>query len=141
MNFICSDLSSLKRIAIKIIDFSKECRVIIFKGEIGSGKTTLIKHILNHLNVKDLVTSPTYSIINQYETFDNDIIYHFDFFRIENEFEALEIGFNEFINSKNYCLIEWPEKIKNLLPSKFIKVNINYFEYDKRKIRITKNNF
>ena len=112
---------------------------ITFDGEIGAGKTTLIKSILNHLNVKDLVTSPTFSIVNEYLTYDKNVIYHLDFFRIKSESEALELGFNEYIDSNNYCLIEWSNRIKGLLPSNLLKVKIEVLDYNKRKITVIKN--
>ena len=97
MDFISNGLESLDNISKRIINLSKKTKIITFQGEIGSGKTTLIKRILYNMNVKDLVKSPTYTIVNEHLTFDNKIIYHFDFFRIQNEFQALEIGFDEYI--------------------------------------------
>ncbi len=139
MDFISNGLESLDNISKRIIDASKKTKIITFHGEIGSGKTTLIKKILYNMNVKDLVKSPTFSIINEYLTFENKLIYHFDFFRIQNEFQVLEIGFDEYLCSDNHCLIEWPEKIKNLLPSEFLKIKIKLLEDNKRQISVIKN--
>jgi len=139
MDFISNGLESLDNISKRIIDASKKTKIITFHGEIGSGKTTLIKRILYNMNVKDLVKSPTFSIVNEYLTFENKLIYHFDFFRIQNEFQALEIGFDEYLRSNNHCLIEWPEKIKNLLPSELLKIKIKLLEDNKRQISVIKN--
>ena len=139
MDFISNGLESLDNISKRIINLSKKTKIITFQGEIGSGKTTLIKRILYNMNVKDLVKSPTYTIVNEHLTFDNKIIYHFDFFRIQNEFQALEIGFDEYIYSNNHCLIEWPEKISNLLPLELLRIKIKVLVDNKRQISVIKN--
>jgi ATPase, YjeE family len=84
-------------------------QVVLFKGPMGSGKTTLIKSICKHLNFKDNISSPTFSLVNIYENSSNNIIYHFDLFRIKNLEEALDIGIEEYLDSGNKCFIEWPE--------------------------------
>tara|TARA_Y100000589_G_scaffold246893_1_gene234728 strand:+ start:42618 stop:43055 length:438 start_codon:yes stop_codon:yes gene_type:complete len=88
----------------------------LFYGEMGAGKTTLIKNFCVKAGVFDNVTSPTFSLVNEYLTKNDETIYHFDFYRIEDEEEAIHIGFDEYLYSGNICLIEWPEKIPNLLP-------------------------
>jgi tRNA threonylcarbamoyladenosine biosynthesis protein TsaE len=90
--------------------------VWLFYGEMGAGKTTLIKNICRQFSVTDNVSSPTFSLVNEYNTENGQTIYHFDFYRIDDEEEAINIGFDEYIYSGNLCLIEWPEKIPNLLP-------------------------
>lgn len=91
--------------------------VILLKGEMGSGKTTFIRHLLNYFGVKDTISSPTFSIINEYKLGD-DKIYHFDFYRIQDESEAYEIGTEESLNSGYFCFIEWPQRIPSLIPKK-----------------------
>tara|TARA_A100001011_G_C14171727_1_gene782840 strand:+ start:639 stop:947 length:309 start_codon:yes stop_codon:yes gene_type:complete len=100
------------------------------------GKTTLIKKILKNLKVKDLVKSPTFSIVNEYLTSDNKIIYHFDFFRLKNKIEVLDMGFEEYLDSSNFCFIEWPKYIQKLLPSDVTKIKMEYLDESKRKIII-----
>jgi len=98
----------------------------------GVGKTTLIKEICKQLGVKDLISSPTYSLVNEYEG--NDIlVYHFDFYRIKDEEEAFQIGFEEYLITNAWIFIEWPEKIMNLLPEEFEKIKIN-LKNDKSRV-------
>lgn len=92
--------------------------VVLFIGEMGAGKTTVIKALCAVLGVKDEVSSPTFSLINAYETQAGVPIYHFDLYRLENELEALDIGVEEYLESGEMCFIEWPEKIINFLPEK-----------------------
>ena len=116
MEYISETIFDLEIIGKKIIKFSeKKSNIFTFEGEIGVGKTTLIKKILKNLKVKDLVKSPTFSIVNEYLTSDNKIIYHFDFFRLKNKIEVLDMGFEEYLDSSNFCFIEWPKYIQKLL--------------------------
>ena len=94
-------------------------------GELGSGKTTLIKAICEELGVKQAISSPTFSIVNEYLSSSGKKIYHFDFYRINNISEAYDMGYEEYFYSDAYCFIEWPEKIAELLPDDVLKVNIS----------------
>ncbi len=117
-------LADLDGVASKLIaDFGKN-RVIAFYGEMGVGKTTLIKKICEKLGVKEITSSPTFSIVNEYKTADNNTIYHFDFYRIKTATEVLDLGYEDYFYSRNYCFIEWPEKISNLLPLNAVKVQL-----------------
>ena len=137
MEYISETIFDLEIIGKKIIKFSeKKSNIFTFEGEIGVGKTTLIKKILNNFKVKDLVKSPTFSIVNEYLTSDNKIIYHFDFFRLKNKIEVLDMGFEEYLDSSNFCFIEWPKYIQNLLPSDVTKIKMEYLDESKRKIII-----
>ncbi len=98
--------------------------IVLFKGKMAAGKTTLIKNICNFLKVKDDISSPTFSLVNEYETEIGRTIYHFDFYRIEDEIEALDMGCEEYFESGHLCLIEWPSKIENLLPESVVEVEI-----------------
>ncbi|MFW5758180.1 MAG: tRNA (adenosine(37)-N6)-threonylcarbamoyltransferase complex ATPase subunit type 1 TsaE [Bacteroidota bacterium] len=118
-------------VAQKLLNTFPRKRVFAFYGEMGSGKTTLIKGICNYLGVSDTVTSPTFSIVNEYHTFEGSVVYHFDFYRINKMEEALDMGYEEYFFSGNYCFIEWPEKIENLLPRDCQKLYI--YEYDKKR--------
>lgn len=115
----------LDKVSQYIVNQSEKQKIICFRGELGAGKTTLIKNICNFLKVKDEVNSPTFSIVNEYETAGNQRLYHFDFYRIEEEEEALDIGVEDYFYSELLCLIEWPSKIENLLPENRIEVNIS----------------
>ncbi len=115
----------LEEAAETIIKLAGNRTVFAFYGVMGSGKTTIIKAFCRVLGSADIVTSPTFSLINQY--FDNkqNPIYHFDFYRINSLNEAMDIGYEEYFFSGNYCLIEWPEKIEPLLPPDCVKVSIS----------------
>lgn len=116
MTWIAKSLEDLPQIAAEIIPNIKH-NIIQFKGEMGAGKTTLIKEILQQMQCTDEVSSPTYSLVNEYETA-NGIVYHFDFYRINDESEAYDMGWEEYADSGNLCLIEWPERIGSLIPEK-----------------------
>mgnify|MGYP000456260189 FL=1 len=117
-----------------ILSLNPSSKIFIFNGEMGSGKTTLIKAIIKELGYKGTVSSPTFSIINEY--LNGDKIYHFDFYRIKNKNELLDIGIDEYISSNNRCFIEWPNLITDMLPDKHIELNIDVISSDNRKIRI-----
>lgn len=99
-------------------------RVFAFYGTMGAGKTTFIKAVCEQLGVKDAVTSPTFAIVNEYES-DMGAIYHFDFYRIKNLGEVMDLGFEDYAYSGNLCLMEWPELIEELLPENTVNVNIS----------------
>ena len=111
-----------------------ENNIICLEGRIGSGKTTFIKSICNNLNVVDRISSPTFSIINEYKTINENFIYHFDFYRIKNKEEALNLGIEEYFYSSNLCLIEWGSKIEILIPHNKHKINLNYIDDRHRKL-------
>lgn len=129
-------LTEISEIARAVIAGSRS-RILLFYGSMGSGKTTLIKEIAVQLGVEELTNSPTFSLVNEYLTRENESIYHFDFYRIEKEEEAFDIGFEEYLESGSWCLIEWPEKVENLLPldSDVVRISIN--PDNSRKIQLT----
>jgi tRNA threonylcarbamoyladenosine biosynthesis protein TsaE len=108
-------LLNINQVAKDIIKYS-EHKVLLFHGEMGAGKTTLIKEICKELGSDDSISSPTFSIVNEYITLNNDTIYHFDFYRINSIEEAYNIGIEDYFHTDAWCLIEWPSVIKNLLP-------------------------
>ena len=128
-------LQELPNIAHLIIKESTD-KVLLFYGEMGVGKTTLIKEIVKQLGVDDIVTSPTFSLVNEYQSNTGEMIYHFDFYRIENEEEAMDIGLEEYFYNNNWCLIEWPERVKNLLPLNAVEIHLSVNKDDSRKIEI-----
>ncbi|HLT65730.1 MAG TPA: tRNA (adenosine(37)-N6)-threonylcarbamoyltransferase complex ATPase subunit type 1 TsaE [Flavobacterium sp.] len=126
-------LSNLKEVAQKILDESQH-KIIIFDAPMGAGKTTLIKELVKRLGVNDIANSPTFSIVNEYHTDANEIVYHFDLYRIEDEEEALDFGIEEYLFSGNWCFIEWPEKISNLLPDTYHSVEISIDDENTRTL-------
>jgi tRNA threonylcarbamoyladenosine biosynthesis protein TsaE len=106
-----------------------------FYGEMGVGKTTLIKALSLQLGVIDIVTSPTFSIVNEYQIYKNKKIYHFDFYRINDEKEAYDMGYEEYFFGNAYCFIEWPEKISNLIEDDMVQIRMNVVE-NKRRIEV-----
>lgn len=131
------ELKDLQEVAKSIISFAGSLKIWLFYGEMGAGKTTLIKEICSLLGVRENVSSPTYSIVNEYLT-QKEKIFHFDFYRIKSETEALDIGYEEYFYSESYCLIEWPEKIPNLVPEEFLKIEIKALENKSRIIHLSK---
>ncbi len=121
-SFFASNIGDLTHISKEIIRLSYSKRKFLFYGEMGVGKTTLIKSILFQLGVKEIVTSPTFSIINEYFSDKYGNIYHFDFYRIKDEVEVYDIGYEEYFYSENYCFIEWPSKVENLLDDNMIRI-------------------
>lgn len=122
--------------AEQLINNCGDKKLFAFYGDMGAGKTTFIKAICSRLGVKDSVSSPTFSLVNEYHTSDETIIYHFDFYRIKSIHEAYDLGYEDYFYSGNYCLIEWPEKIEELLPEEVVKVEIVTISDDERKIVI-----
>jgi len=123
-------------IAKNVIEFSGATRIFLFYGDMGAGKTTLIKSLCKALGSTDNITSPTFSIINEYAG--PNKIYHFDFYRLKSQTEALDIGCEEYFYSGNYCFIEWPEKIPDLLPDHFVKIVLTVLSDGSRNIAVEK---
>ena len=122
--FYANKAQELYEIAKAIVEVFENEKKIVFFGEMGVGKTTLIKSICKVLNVQDVVTSPTFSVVNQYRNKDGNTLYHFDLYRIENQEELFDLGLEEYIYSDNYCFIEWPEKAEGLLSDNFVQVQM-----------------
>lgn len=120
-----------------IIEAGKAADIWLFIGQMGAGKTTLIKAICKAMQVLDEVNSPTFSIVNEYLTAEDETVYHFDFYRLEEEEEALNIGVEEYFYSGNICMIEWPERIEGLLPDTFLRIDISENEDQSRTIKLT----
>jgi tRNA threonylcarbamoyladenosine biosynthesis protein TsaE len=135
-SFFESSLEDLDTVAEALISLAGNLKVWIFFGEMGSGKTTLIKSLCRHLGVSDTMSSPTFSIVNEYLASNDTTIFHFDFYRIKNEEEAYDIGTDEYFYSGNYCFVEWPEKIPSLIPDSYVKVSITSENETRRTIAV-----
>ncbi len=118
-------LDELDTVAHRLLAEGREQRIWLFDGEMGAGKTTLIKSICRALGVVSIVQSPTFSIVNEYTTHEGNSVYHFDCYRLRNEAEALDIGIEEYFDSGTYCFIEWPDRIMSLWPVTYYRVHIS----------------
>jgi tRNA threonylcarbamoyladenosine biosynthesis protein TsaE len=136
MNITLNSLLDLEEAAKTLLDFNKQNKIFVFYGEMGAGKTTFIKAICAELGVRNTVSSPTFSIVNEYEG-NGQTIYHFDFYRIKTIQEAFDIGYEEYFYSGDICLIEWPEKVQELLPEHYVKVEITTIDLNTRTLTIS----
>lgn len=127
-------ISDINNIASQIIEFMGENKIFLFNGNMGAGKTTLIKAICETMGVDQTVNSPTFSIVNEYENAKGEIIYHFDCYRIKNIKEALDLGAEEYLYSGHYCFIEWSENIASILPESSIIIDILEIENGIREV-------
>ena len=120
----------------KMILESVTNKTLLFYGEMGTGKTTLIKELIKQLGVMDIVNSPTFSLINEYLSPNGESIYHFDFYRIEDEVEAYDIGIEEYFSNNSWCFMEWPGKVENLLPLDSVAIHLTINMNGTRNIQI-----
>lgn len=128
-------LADLPAVAKAIIELSQTHKLVAFYGQMGAGKTTLIKQICAQLGVMQEVSSPTFALVNEYETSHQQIVYHFDFYRIKNLEEVYDIGYEDYFYSNNLCLMEWPENIEALLQNEeVLKVHIKPTEANSREV-------
>ncbi|GAA4324243.1 tRNA (adenosine(37)-N6)-threonylcarbamoyltransferase complex ATPase subunit type 1 TsaE [Pontixanthobacter gangjinensis] len=126
-------LQELDRAVDYILQNTKS-KTLLFYGEMGAGKTTLIKELVKALGVQDVASSPTFSLVNHYES-DRGSVYHFDFYRIEDDTEALDMGIEDYLDSDNWNLIEWPEKIERLLGENTQKLSIEVNSEETRTLK------
>lgn len=129
-------LDQLEEVAQKIIAENPN-KVILFHGEMGVGKTTLIKQLCKTLGITDATSSPTFSLVNEYQTAKNQTVYHFDFYRLNKEEEALDMGIDDYLYSGNWCFIEWAEKIPNLIPEAHSIITIELLANGKRSLELS----
>ena len=136
MEIRVENIQSLAAAAQKFVDEMGKNRVFAFYGKMGAGKTTFIKFICEALGVEDVVTSPTFAIVNEYVDGNGEPVYHFDFYRIKNLREACDIGCEEYFYSGYPCFIEWPELVEELLPEDTISVHVEVLENEARRITV-----
>ena len=137
MEIAVNDLSNLPTAAEALLAFSGAAKIFIFDGDMGAGKTTFIKSFCRALGVTDVVSSPTYSIVNEYESAGGPV-YHFDFYRIKDIQEAYDLGYEEYFYGRGICLIEWPERVDELLPDHLVKVEISIVDENRRVFNFSK---
>lgn len=129
-------LETLNSVAKQIIEAATHSKIILFNGDLGAGKTTLIKELVKTLGCKETVSSPTYSLVNEYEA-ENTSIYHFDLYRLEEEEELYNFGIEEYLNTSHWIFVEWPSLLKPLIDDNYYEITINRLDNDKRNLKIT----
>ncbi len=134
MESIIYELENIDNAAKQFLTIIGDAKKITLTGDLGAGKTTFVKAICRQLNVIDETNSPTFSIINEYQSTTNTLIYHIDLYRIKSEEEAIHLGIEDYIYNDAYCFIEWPEVIMNILPERHIKIRIENITKSSRKI-------
>ena len=137
MNTITIDsLSDLPKVADLVLESLNGRNVVAFFAPMGAGKTTLISTLMESLGSEDIVTSPTFALVNQYYTSEREPVYHFDFYRINSINEAFDMGYEEYFYSGDLCLVEWPEKVEQLLPDDTMVVKIEILDENTRRFTI-----
>lgn len=128
-------LDEINDTAKKVLEANPE-KIILFNGEMGAGKTTFIKSLCKNLGVENPTSSPTFSLVNEYQTTTNQLVYHFDVYRLKNQEEALDMGIDEYLYSGNWCFIEWAEKIPDLIPENHSIITISILNDGKRVLEM-----
>lgn len=129
-------LDKINETAKEFVSFMGDNKVFVFYGSMGAGKTTFITALCKELGVTDVISSPTFAIVNEYETKSGNSIFHFDFYRINKVEEAFDFGYEDYFYSGNICFIEWPEKVAELIPQNAVKVFITEKEDGSREIEL-----
>ncbi|MFT7336459.1 MAG: tRNA threonylcarbamoyladenosine biosynthesis protein TsaE [Porticoccaceae bacterium] len=135
MEFIFS-LDEIEDVARSVVAQNPE-KVILFYGEMGVGKTTFIKELAKELGVTEATSSPTFSLVNEYQSIYNQVVYHFDFYRLKKETEALDMGVEEYLYSGSWCFIEWAEQIPNLIPESYSVISIKELPDGRRALELS----
>ncbi len=134
---IINSTSELPSAAKELLAACPDKKTFAFYGQMGAGKTTFIKSLCEELGVNNTVSSPTFSIVNEYQANYNLMVYHFDMYRLKSEIEALDMGIDDYLYSGNWCFIEWAEKIPNLIPDNYTTVQLSHTVDGKRSLRLT----
>ena len=133
---VIGGVDELKEVAKAVVESLDGRNVVALCGAMGAGKTTLVSALMKYLGSEDTVTSPTFALVNQYATASAEVVYHFDFYRINRIEEVFDMGYEEYFYSDNLCLVEWPELIENLLPEDAMVVRIEILSPTERKFTI-----
>jgi tRNA threonylcarbamoyladenosine biosynthesis protein TsaE len=127
MNYLVENLEAIPGIAKTFLSDFSSSRIFAFHGELGAGKTTFIKALCAELGVNDAMSSPSFSLVNEYHDINGNSIYHFDLYRLKSPEEAFDIGMEEYLYSGNYCFVEWPERAGELLPEETVHLKISTY--------------
>jgi tRNA threonylcarbamoyladenosine biosynthesis protein TsaE len=132
MRIIISNLKELRSAAEAVLKNFPDDRIFAFYGAMGSGKTTIIKAVCEYLGAADLVSSPTFTIVNEYRTRGGSSLYHIDFYRIRKPDEVFDFGIEEYLSDGSYCFMEWPELVESILPENMVRIRITVGENEER---------
>ena len=134
ITFKINSIEELSQVSDLLISWRDKSNIIAFYGNMGAGKTTLVKNLCSKLGVQDEVNSPTFALVNEYQTEELDSVFHFDFYRIKSLEEAFDIGYEDYFYGGSLCLLEWPELIDPIMPEHFIKVEIKLGDTDDSRV-------
>ncbi len=133
---VIRSLDEIDNVAREFVEKYGSSRIVAFYGEMGVGKTTFIKALCRVMGIVDEVNSPSFAIVNEYRTVSGDTVFHFDFYRLKSIEEAIDIGYEEYVYSGNYCFMEWPEKIEPILPEERLDILIEENDDNSRTIKV-----
>jgi tRNA threonylcarbamoyladenosine biosynthesis protein TsaE len=136
MEILIKDKRHLFSAAKKLLEYCGNNKIIAFYGAMGAGKTTFIKAICEVLGAVDIVSSPTFTLVNEYKTIKGEILYHIDFYRIKKQEEVFDFGIEEYLYGNSYCFMEWPELVEGILPPETVNVKITVDENQQRILSI-----
>ena len=137
MTILIKDRRHLRSAARKLLEHTGSNRILAFYGSMGAGKTTIIKEVCRILGAVDLVSSPTFTLVNEYKTKNGESLFHIDFYRIKKKEEVFDFGIEEYLSSGSYCLMEWPELVEEILPSDTVRIKITVGADEERILDIS----
>jgi tRNA threonylcarbamoyladenosine biosynthesis protein TsaE len=137
MKILIKDKRHLSSAAKKLLKHSGKKKLFAFYGSMGAGKTTIIKAICKVLDAVDIISSPTFTLVNEYRTSGGEVLYHIDFYRIRKQEEVYDFGIEEYLTGDSYCFMEWPEIVENILPSETVKIRITVDDSKQRSLSIS----
>jgi tRNA threonylcarbamoyladenosine biosynthesis protein TsaE len=137
MEILIKDKRHLHAAAKELLEQSRDSRIFAFYGSMGAGKTTIIKAICETLGAIDIISSPTFTLVNEYKTSSGESLFHIDFYRIKKQEEVYDFGIEEYLTGDSYCFMEWPELIEEILPGETVKVKISVDENEQRILSLS----
>ena len=137
MNILIKDKSHLSAAAKKLLKYTRDKKILAFYGSMGAGKTTIIKAICEVLGSADIVSSPTFTLVNEYKTTAGESLFHIDFYRIKKQEEVFDFGVEEYLSGESYCFMEWPELVEEILPPETVKIRIVADDDEQRTLSVS----